>query len=112
MNLRLISLTVATAFALAPVGAAAADGNVAENSVGTAQVSSISTAPTVQASNQTTDVAATAPASIDGAGGNQASGAVGTVQAGGGNTATGSLGSAQVSASTAAPAANVTSGST
>ena len=71
MNLRLISLTVATALALAPAGKAA-DGNITTGSVGTAQASSVSSEPVVEINAPVAQVTVQAPVSLPGAGGNEA----------------------------------------
>src|SRR6266851_4224118 len=111
MRLRLISLVVACAVMLALAGTAAADlGNNATNSVGTVQVSPVSSAPTVTAIGEPVGGTVTAPVEVTGSGGNDASGSVGTAQVGGGHQAADSTGSAQVSPTRVTPDATVTEG--
>jgi hypothetical protein len=88
---------ITIAGALVPV-AGADDGNVAVGSVGTAQVGSTASAPSVDATTSAGAVNATVPVGIVGSGGNTSQGSIGSVQVGGGNGASRSVGTAQVSA--------------
>src|SRR5439155_20304874 len=104
MNLRLISLAVATALAFAPAGKAA-DGNIATGSVGTVQASSVSSEPVVEINTPVAQVTVQAPVSLPGAGGNEATDSIGTAQAGGGHTAARSIGTAQAGSTGVGPVA-------
>ena len=104
MNLRLISLAVATALAFAPAGKAA-DGNIATGSVGTVQASSVSSEPVVEINTPVAQVTVQAPVSLPGAGGNEATDSIGTAQAGGGHTAARSIGTAQAGSTEVGPVA-------
>jgi hypothetical protein len=107
MKRRLMSLAWATALALATAGTAAAqEGNVATNSVGTVQVSDVASAPAAAADGPVAGAAVSAPVQVAGSGGNSATDSIGTAQVGGGNSAGDSAGSAQVSATDAAPTAS------
>jgi hypothetical protein len=92
--------------ALVPL-AGADDGNVAVGSVGTAQVGSTASAPSVDATTSAGTANATVPVGIVGTGGNTSQGSIGSVQVGGGNGASSSVGTAQVSAVHGTPHANV-----
>ncbi len=73
------------------------DGNVAENSIGTVQVSGVSVDVDAEASSDLLDTSADVDESlsIGGSGGNKATDSIGTVQVGGGNTADDSIGTVQ-----------------
>lgn len=92
MNGRFLAVLGATAaLGLAYEGAALAD-NTATGTIGAVQVGPTTVTPTATVSGATVS----APVSIGGSGGNNATRSAGTVQAGGGNTARRSVGSAQV----------------
>jgi hypothetical protein len=106
MNLRLVSLAAATALACAPAGhAALGDGNVAGGSIGTVQVSSVTSEPAVTAATPVADVTVKVPVSLPGAGGNSATRSIGTAQAGGGHAADDSAGTVQAASTQAGPVA-------
>jgi hypothetical protein len=92
--------------ALVPL-AGADDGNVAVGSVGTAQVGSTGSAPSVAATTSAGTANATVPVGIVGSGGNTSQGSIGSAQVGGGNGASRSVGTAQVSAVHGTPHAHV-----
>jgi hypothetical protein len=92
--------------ALVPV-AGADDGNVAVGSVGTAQVGSTASAPSVDATTSAGTANVTVPVDVVGSGGNTSQGSIGSVQVGGGNGASSSVGTAQVSAVHGTPHAHV-----
>lgn len=104
-------LIVATVLGFTAAGPAPAlgddGGNVAVGSVGTVQVGSTSSTPSLTASTVAGTADVSVPAASSGQGGNTATGSVGTAQVGGGNSAAGSAGTAQVSAVSGAPSARV-----
>jgi hypothetical protein len=104
MTIRLVSLAAATALAFVPAGKAA-DGNTAVGSVGTVQVSSVSSEPVVAVQTPAAQATVEAPLSLPGSGGNQATNSIGTVQAGGGHSAADSVGTVQAASAQVGPVA-------
>ncbi len=95
----LVAAVAAAAFSAAfGSGTVRADGgNVATGSVGSTQVGSTGSAPSVDATSPTGSASIVSPVGITGSSGNTASGSVGTAQVGGGNSAGGSVVTGQVS---------------
>ena len=91
---RFLTAAAATAVyaAVAGTGPAWSDGggNVATGSVGTAQVGSTGSTPSVNTGSVLGSIVLTVPVRLSGRGGNTADHAKGTVQLGGGNSTTGS----------------------
>jgi hypothetical protein len=111
MQPKVISAVAAIGLALCWAGAASSDGgNTATNSIGTAQVSSITSDPAAAVDSTAATASASLPVNVTGDGGNSADQSIGTVQAGGGNTADRSAATVQVSPTAAAPSATAKAG--
>ena len=92
------------------IGTGPNGGNAAPDSLGTAQVGSVTIAPVAGVDSSAFGSGATVGGSntVDGAGSNLADPSLGTVQAGGGNTSKNSKGTVQIGGLRLAPAAGLT----